>query len=83
MTHPLTLLESSIPALTDTPAEMIATCAVTRILSRNSVIFAVSNVELGLIARAMKVTPVVTDGVHSITVEDDGAGVVFQWVNPA
>jgi nitrate/nitrite-specific signal transduction histidine kinase len=42
--------------------------------------FTVSNVELGLIARAMKVTPVVTDGVHSITVEDDGCGVVFQWV---
>jgi hypothetical protein len=42
--------------------------------------FTVSNVELGLIARAMKVTPVVTDGVHSITVEDDGVGVVFQWV---
>jgi hypothetical protein len=42
--------------------------------------FTVSNVELGLIARAMNVTPVVTDGVHSITVEDDGVGVVFQWV---
>jgi hypothetical protein len=80
MTHPLTLLESSLPALTDTPAEMIATCAVTRILSGYSSMFTVSNVELGIIARAMNVTPVVTDGVHSITVEDDGVGVVFQWV---
>jgi hypothetical protein len=82
MTHPLPLLESSLPALTDTPAEMIATCAVTRILSRNSCMFTVTNIELGLIARAMNVTPEVTDGVHSITVEDDGVGVVFQWVNP-
>jgi hypothetical protein len=82
MTHPLTLLESSIPALAGTPAEMIAACAVTRILSGHSSMFTVSNVELGLIARAMNVTPVVTDGVHSITVEDDGCGVVFQWVNP-
>jgi hypothetical protein len=80
MTHPLPLLESSIPSLADTPAEMIATCAVTRILSGQSSMFTVSNVELGLIARAMNVTPVVTDGVHSITVEDDGVGVVFQWV---
>jgi hypothetical protein len=80
MTHPLHLLESSLPALADTPAEMIATCAVTRILSRHSCTFTVSNVELGLIARAMNVTPVVTDGVHSITVEDAGCGVVFQWV---
>ena len=83
MTHPLHLLESSLPALAGTPAEMIATCAVTRILSRHSVLFAVSNVELGLIARAMNVTPEVYDVVHSITVEDDGVGVVFQWVNPA
>ena len=83
MTHPITLLESSLPSLADTPAEMIATCAVTRILSGHSSMFTVSNVELGLIARAMNVTPVVTDGVHSITVKDDGVGVVFQWVNPA
>jgi hypothetical protein len=61
---------------------MIATCAVTQILSRNSCMFTVSNVELGLIARAMNVTPVVSDGVHSITVEDDGVRVVFRWVNP-
>ena len=64
MTHPLPLLESSLPALTETPAEMVATCAVTRILSSHSSMFTVSNVELGLIARAMNVTPVVTDGVH-------------------
>jgi hypothetical protein len=81
MTHPLPFLESSLPSLTDTPAEMIATCAVTRILSGHSSMFTVTNVELGLIARAMNVTPEVTDGVHSITVEDDGVGVVFQWVS--
>ena len=80
MTHTLHLLESSLPNLPHTTARMIATCAVTRILSGHSSMFTVSNVELGLIARAMNVTPVVTDGVHSITVEDDGVGVVFQWV---
>jgi hypothetical protein len=81
MTHPLHLLESALPALADTPAEMIAICAVTRILSGHSSMLTVSNVELGLIARAMNVTPEVSDGVHSITVEDDGAVVVFQWVS--
>ena len=82
MTHPLPLLESSLRNLPHTTARMIATCAVTRILSGHSSMFTVSNVELGLIARAMNVTPVVSDGVHSITVKDDGVGVVFQWVNP-
>jgi len=82
MTHPLPLLESSLPNLPHTTARIIATCAVTRILSGHSSMFTVSNVELGLIARAMNVTPEVSDGVHSITVEDDGCGVVFQWVNP-
>jgi hypothetical protein len=81
MTHPLHRLESSLPSLIGTPAEIIATCAVTRILSGHSSMFTVTNVELGLIARAMNVTPEVTDGVHSITVEDDGVGVVFQWVS--
>jgi len=80
MTHPLLLLESSLPALKGTPAEMIATQGVTLILSENSALIYVSNVQLGLIARAMNVTPEVSDGVHSITVEDDGCGVVFQWV---
>jgi len=50
------------------------------ILSENSALIYVSNVQLGLIAQAMNVTPEVSDGVHSITVEDDGCGVVFQWV---
>jgi len=84
MTHRLKLLESALPALKGTSAELVATCAVKRLLSGHSCMFTVSSVELGLIARAMGIDVVgVIDGpftTHTVTVEEDGVGVVFQNV---
>jgi putative N-acetylmannosamine-6-phosphate epimerase len=84
MTHPLKDLESALPALKGTPAELVATCAVTRLLSEQSCMFSVTPTEMGLIARAMGIDVVgVTDGAfttYTVTVEDDGVGVVFQTV---
>jgi GMP synthase-like glutamine amidotransferase len=84
MTHPIKHLESALPALKGTPAEIPAACAVTLLLSRHSALIAVTNIELGLIAQAMGVS-VETDhaehcATHTVTVEDDGVGVVFQNV---
>ncbi len=84
MTHQLKHLEAALPELKGTPEEIPATCAVTLILSRHAALIAVTNIELGLIAQAMRV-PVVTEheehcATHTVTVEDDGCGVVFQNV---
>jgi hypothetical protein len=84
MTHRLKLLESALPALNGTPAELVATCAVTRILSGQSCMFTVSSVELGLIARAMGIHMAgVIDGAfttYTIEVADGNVGAVFQNV---
>jgi hypothetical protein len=84
MTHPLKDLESALPALKGTPAELVATCAVTRILSEQSCIFSVTPTEMGLIARAMGIDVVgVTDGAfttYTIEVADGNVGAVFQNV---
>jgi len=84
MTHRLKLLESALHALKGTSAELVATCAVTRLLSEQSCIFSVSSVELGLIARAMGIDVVgVTDGAfttYTIEVADGNVGAVFQNV---
>jgi len=84
MTHPLKHLEAALPHLKDTPAEIPATCAVTLLMSGNAALIAVTNIELGLIAKSMGVA-VETEyaehcATHTLTVEEDGVGVVFQNV---
>jgi hypothetical protein len=84
MTHPLKQLEAALPSLKGTPAEISATCAVTLLLSSHAALIAVTNVQLGLIAQAMGVA-VETEHAehcttHTVMVEDDGVGVVFQNV---
>ena len=84
MTHPLKHLEAALPSLKGTPAEIPATCAVTLLLSGHAALIAVTNIQLGLIAQAMGVS-VETEheehcATHTVMVEEDGCGVVFQNV---
>ena len=84
MTHPLKHLEAALPKLKGTPAYKTVKCAVELVQEGDAALIAVTNIKLGLIAQAMGVSVETKHeehcATHTVMVEEDGCGVVFQNV---